>query len=40
LLERAYKKGEALGLSKEFISKYYDSVHMESINHQNRIMNS
>jgi chorismate mutase len=40
LLERAFKKGEALGLSKEFISKYYDSVHMESINHQNRIMNS
>ena len=40
LLERAFKKGEALGLSKEFISKYYDSVHMESINHQNNIMNS
>ncbi len=40
ILERAFKKGEALGLSKEFITKYYDSVHMESINHQNRIMNS
>lgn len=40
ILERAFKKGEALGLSKEFITKYYDAVHMESINHQNRIMNS
>jgi chorismate mutase len=40
LLERAFAKGEALGLSKEFISKYYDSVHMESINHQNSVMNS
>jgi chorismate mutase len=40
ILERAFKKGEVLGLSKEFITKYYDSVHMESINHQNRIMNS
>lgn len=40
ILERAYKKGEALGLTKEFITKYYDAVHMESINHQNNIMNS
>jgi len=40
ILERAAKKGEALGLSKEFITKYYDAVHMESINHQNNIMNS
>lgn len=40
ILERASKKGEALGLSKEFITKYYDAVHMESINHQNNVMNS
>ena len=39
ILERAYKKGEHLGLSKEFITKYYDAVHLESINHQNKIMN-
>jgi chorismate mutase len=39
LLERASKKGEALGLSREFITKYYDAVHMESINHQTNIMN-
>lgn len=40
ILERAFKKGEVLGLSKEFITKYFDAVHMESINHQNRVMNS
>lgn len=39
ILERAFKKGEALGLSKEFITKYYDALHMESISHQNKIMN-
>lgn len=39
ILEKAFVKGEKLGLSKEFITKYYDAVHMESINHQNKIMN-
>jgi len=39
ILERATAKGELLGLSKEFITKYFDAVHMESINHQNKIMN-
>lgn len=40
ILERAFAKGEHVGLSKEFITKYFDAVHMESINHQNKIMNS
>ena len=40
ILERAFKKGEKLGLGKEFITKYFDAIHMESINHQNKIMNS
>lgn len=40
ILERAFKKGEKIGLSSEFITKYFDAVHMESINHQNKIMNS
>jgi chorismate mutase len=40
ILERAHKKGDALNLSREFITKYFDAVHMESINHQNKIMNS
>jgi len=40
ILERAYQKGDTLGLTREFITKYFDAVHMESINHQNRVMNS
>lgn len=40
ILERAFLKGDNLGLTREFITKYFDAVHMESINHQNRIMNS
>lgn len=40
ILERAFAAGEKLGLSQEFITKYFDAVHMESINHQNKIMNS
>jgi chorismate mutase len=40
ILERAFQKGEKLGLTKEFITKYFDAVHMESINHQNKVMNS
>lgn len=39
ILERAFKQGDKLGLSKDFITKYFDAVHMESINHQNKIMN-
>ncbi len=38
ILERAYQKGESLKLSREFMTKYYDAVHMESITHQNKIM--
>lgn len=40
ILERAFKKGDKIGLSREFITKYFDAVHMESINHQNKVMNS
>lgn len=40
ILDRAFAKGEQLGLSREFITKYFDAVHMESINHQNKIMNT
>ena len=38
ILDRAVKKGEALGLSKEFIMRYFDAVHLESISHQNKVM--
>ncbi|BFG69420.1 bifunctional 3-deoxy-7-phosphoheptulonate synthase/chorismate mutase type II [Sediminibacterium sp. KACHI17] len=40
ILDRAFAKGDQLGLSREFITKYFDAVHMESINHQNKIMNA
>ena len=39
ILDKAVRKGEKAGLSKEFIVKYFDAVHMESINHQNNVMN-
>lgn len=39
ILERAIPKGEELVLSQEFLVKYFDAVHMESIQHQNKIMN-
>ena len=40
ILERAFQKGEGLGLTREFIIKYFDAVHLESIHHQNKVMNS
>lgn len=39
ILEKAVSKGEKQGLSKEFVTQYFDAVHMESIAHQNKIMN-
>lgn len=39
ILERALAKAEQIGLSREFIVKYFDAVHMESINHQTKVMN-
>lgn len=40
ILQRAFKEGDKIGLSREFVTKYFDAVHMESINHQNKVMNS
>jgi chorismate mutase len=40
ILERAFAKGDKLGLSKEFVTKYFDAVHMESINHQKKVLDS
>ncbi len=39
ILERAFRKGESLGLSREFLLNYFDAVHLESILHQDRVMN-
>ena len=40
ILNRACQRAEKLGLSKEFITKYIDAVHMESISHQTKVFNS
>jgi chorismate mutase len=40
IIDRAFKKGEMIGLSREFITRYFDAVHMESINHQKKVMDS
>jgi chorismate mutase len=39
ILERGFKQGDKLGLTNEFITRYLDAVHMESINRQNKVMN-
>ena len=36
----ATARGEKIGLSKEFITRYFDAVHMESINHQKKVLDS
>ncbi len=38
IIERATAKGDKIGLSKEFITRYFDAVHMESIHHQKKVM--
>jgi chorismate mutase len=40
ILDRAVSKGNKLGLSNDFVTKYMDAVHMESINQQNKVMNN
>ncbi len=40
ILTKAYAKNSKLGLSDEFIKKYLEAVHLESINHQNKVMNN
>ncbi len=39
ILEKAVEKGEKLGLTEKFVAKFFDAVHIESINRQNRVMN-
>ena len=40
IIDRASVKGDKFGLSREFITKYLDAVHMESINHQKKVLDS
>lgn len=39
ILESVLDKGTRLDLSHEFIIKYLEAIHLESINHQNKVMN-
>ena len=39
VLDKAIGRADKVGLSEEFITKYMDAIHMESINRQNKIMN-
>lgn len=39
ILKEAIKKGEEKNLSADFITKYLDAIHIESINRQNTVMN-
>lgn len=39
-LERSVKRAEKLGLSREFIFRYWEALHLESINHQKKILDS
>ena len=40
VLERALRQGKSVGLTPEFVEQYLAAVHLESINHQSRIMES
>ncbi len=40
IVENACKHGEQMGLSREFITRYLEAVHMESINRQKSVLDS
>lgn len=40
VFERGLNLGSKLGLSPEFLKGFLEAMHMESINHQNRVMNT
>ncbi|HIS34919.1 MAG TPA: bifunctional 3-deoxy-7-phosphoheptulonate synthase/chorismate mutase type II [Candidatus Avirikenella pullistercoris] len=39
ILDRAKSQSQKLGLSEDFLIKVLDAIHVESINHQNNVMN-
>jgi chorismate mutase len=39
ILQKGLEKAQALNLSENFIRSYFDVIHMESIEHQNSVMN-
>jgi len=40
IIERACAQGERVGLSREFITRYLEAVHMESINRQKKVLDN
>jgi chorismate mutase len=40
VLERAQRQGASVGLTQEFVAQYLAAVHLESINRQNKVMES
>lgn len=40
IIEKTVQRGEKLGLSRDFLNKYLDAVHLESINHQKKVMDA
>ncbi|WP_262490409.1 bifunctional 3-deoxy-7-phosphoheptulonate synthase/chorismate mutase type II [Hymenobacter lapidarius] len=38
VLERAIRQGQSVGLSTDFVEQYLAAVHLESIGHQNKVM--
>jgi chorismate mutase len=40
IVKKAMKKGQAKGLSAEFIDNIFKAIHQESINHQMKVMNN
>jgi len=39
MLQRLSQHGERMGLCSEFVKNYFDAIHMESIRHQDAVMN-
>ena len=39
ILDKAVEEGNKRGLSDEFVEKYFNAIHMESIAHQTKVMN-
>jgi chorismate mutase len=39
ILERVCRNGALAGLSEDFIKRYFDAIHLESIKHQDAVMN-
>ncbi|MBF9221686.1 bifunctional 3-deoxy-7-phosphoheptulonate synthase/chorismate mutase type II [Hymenobacter sp. BT662] len=38
VLDRAFRQGASVGLTREFVEQYFAAVHLESVNRQNKVM--